>query len=430
MSKLSNALYNDARMAASHLHDAQKSLRVLKALSWGPEVGAAFLAGGGAEMPNVHYPQFDGAQARAHIKAARGLVNGEHPVQKWLQRTADKLELAAAMLGSVGTADFYTHSKTLYGTPEQYLLDKTNQTIDLARHLDKVLAGLSSDNLILGGSHEIFGAGEFAKRLGAKLKPAMGADTPRIEITSHLSSKALAGRTCIRIRESARFSAMDVRQLFHHEAMVHTATAINGREQKNFPILGSAHAGTTEIQEGLAVFAEIITGAMDPFRFKRLVDRVIAIQMSVEGADFIQVYRYFIGRGNDERGSYESTRRVFRGGVLTGGAPFTKDGVYLNGLLRVHNFMRTVIKLGRGDLIRLLFVGKLDLEDVPALAEMASHGRLKPPRILPPWVKDMRFLVSYLAYSSFLNRVKLPGFQDYYADLLVDVPDIWDFAKC
>ena len=210
------------------------------------------------------------------------------------------------------------------------------------------------------------------------------------------------------------------------------ARPLNGRAQKDFRILGSAHAGTTEIQEGLAVFAEIITGAMDPVRFRRLVNRVIAIDMSVQGADFIEVYRYFLAQNQDKHQdkhqAFEDTRRVFRGGVMSGGAPFTKDGVYLNGLLRVHNFLRTVTKLGRADLIRLLFVGKLDLEDVPALAALAASGKLVAPAILPPWVKDMRFLVSYLAYSSFLNQVKLPGFQSYYENMLSGVPDVWDFA--
>ena len=89
--------------------------------------------------------------------------------------------------------------------------------------------------------------------------------------------------------------------------------------------------------------------------------------------------------------------------------------------------MRTATKLGRADLLRLLFVGKLDIEDVPAIASLAAAGKINPAKILPPWVSDMRFLVSYLAYSSFLNQVKLPGFQAYYQDMLSDVPDIWGF---
>jgi len=95
--------------------------------------------------------------------------------------------------------------------------------------------------------------------------------------------------------------------------------------------------------------------------------------------------------------------------------------------LRVHNFMRTATKLGRADLLRLLFVGKLDIEDIPAIAILAANNKITPPKTLPPWISDMRFLVSYLAYSSFLNQVKLPGFQSYYQDMLADVPSIWDF---
>lgn len=75
---------------------------------------------------------------------------------------------------------------------------------------------------------------------------------------------------------------------------------------------------------------------MELNRFQRLADRVFAIQMAIEGADFLQVYHYFLERtqGNEDQ-SFESARRVFRGDIITGGAPFTKDVVYLFGLLRV-----------------------------------------------------------------------------------------------
>ena len=427
MSRLSDKIYGKATKAAGLLRAAEKQVRVLRAVRWDPAIGEAFLASGGEALPKVEYPAYDPSEAFANIIAARQLLAGEYEVLAWLRRTADKLELAANMLAGVGTPAFYTYSTQIYGTPDKLLLDGKTKTINLARHLDGALSGLSFDKLVLGGTDETFGAEEFARRLAAKLERHFDGNAPRIEVTEHLSAKALAGAKRIRIRADASFAPMDVRQLLHHEALVHVATALNGKAQKNFPILGAAHAGTTEIQEGLAVFAEIITGAIDPVRFKRLVDRVIAIEMSVQGADFIEVYRYFLGENEDKQQAFENTRRVFRGGVITGGAPFTKDGVYLNGLLRVHNFMRSVIKLGRADLVRLLFVGKLDLEDVPALASLAANGRLTPPKILPPWAADMRFLVSYLAYSSFLNQVKLPGLQSYYKDMLSGVPEIWDF---
>jgi uncharacterized protein (TIGR02421 family) len=230
------------------------------------------------------------------------------------------------------------------------------------------------------------------------------------------------------VRADAHFSGQDVDQLLHHEALVHSATGLNGRLQSDFPILRHGHPGTTEIQEGLAVFAEVITGNMDPRRFRRLSGRVIGIQMAIHGADFKDVFDFFEAREVGREQAYENTRRIFRGGVMSGGAPFTKDMVYLNGLLRVHNFIRTAVKLRRADLIRVLFVGKLDLEDIPALSYLAKGKQIEPPKFMPPWASDLRFLVSYMAYSAFLNQVKMPGFQAYYEKALGEVPDVWGFA--
>ena len=141
-------------------------------------------------------------------------------------------------------------------------------------------------------------------------------------------------------------------------------------------------------------------------------------RQAVDGADFIEVYRYYLTRTNSEDQAFESTRRVFRGGVITGGAPFTKDIVYLDGLIRVHNFLRIMVAEGRADLMDLLFVGKLDIEDIPVLSMFEREGLIKKPEFLPPWMKDTRFLVTYLAYSSFLNSVKLTKIKEHYRSML------------
>ena len=60
---------------------------------------------------------------------------------------------------------------------------------------------------------------------------------------------------------------------------------------------------------------------------------------------------------------------------------------------------------------------------------LTHHFETDAPRFMPPWVKDLRFLVSYLAYSSFLNRVKMPGFQSYYQEELKEVPDVWSLVR-
>ncbi len=423
---LSPKIRDNAREAAALLKSAAGGIPVLRNVAWDVAHREAFLAGGAQKLPDVDYDAVDVSAARAAISSASALIEGDHPVLAWLQRTASTLSSTASMLEARGTAEFLTHSAAIYGTPQKLMLDGKTKVLEMAQHIDLTLAELDQSNLVRDGADEALTAQGFADALTSKLARHFGDDAPSVELSQSLSAKATAGSRRIRVRADADFTQMDVAQLLQHEALVHTATALNGRRQPHYALLGSAHPGTTQIQEGLAVFAEMIAGTMDPSRFRRLADRVIAIEMAIEGADFIQVYRFFLERTNDETQSYENTRRVFRGGLVQGGAPFTKDLVYLNGLLRVHNFLRTVVKLGRADLIRLLFMGKLDLEDVPALAMLSQAGELRAPEFMPPWAADLRFLVSYLTYSSFLNRIKLPGFKSYYEDRLKNVPNLWE----
>jgi uncharacterized protein (TIGR02421 family) len=251
-----------------------------------------------------------------------------------------------------------------------------------------------------------------------------GDQAPAVQVVDDLSANALAGPKRIRIRRGACFTDKDILQLIHHEAYVHVATSLNGIVQTDLRILGASHPGSTKTQEGLAVFAEFITGSMDIDRFRRLADRVIATQMAIDGADFVEVYRYFLDRVDSPEQAFESARRVFRGGTVNGGAPFTKDIVYLDGLLRVHNFLRAVVTSGRSDCLQLLFCGKLDIEDMPVLCELSAMGLCRPPRYLPPWAADRRFLLSYLAYSSYLNSIDLGAIRKHYVNLLETSPAV------
>ena len=426
MDVLTDKQFDSAKNAAQALSKAAGKMRILSSLSWDGAMRDAFLKRG--VMPNPEYPDVDTSTARDAIALARKHIDGEHVVMQWLGRTSSDLETTANLMDARGTPGFFDYSTALYGRPTRLMLDRKTKVLDLARHMDATLDGMDFDQLVVEGFEEILDAEGFAAALVKKLEPFFGADAPAVIVSDEVSAKAAASSKRIRIRADASFTGQDVEQLLHHEALVHSATGLNGRLQDNFPILRHGHAGTTEIQEGLAVFAEVITGNMDPRRFRRLSGRVLAIQMAIEGADFKEVFDYYVARDVGREQAYENTRRIFRGGVMTGGAPFTKDMVYLNGLLRVHNFIRTAVKLRRSDLIRVLFLGKLDLEDIPALAQLASQKRIEPPKFMPPWASDLRFLVSYMAYSAFLNQVKMPGFQAYYSKELDKVPDVWTFA--
>lgn len=426
MEKLTSKQFENAKQAASYLNQAAGKMRVLEAVEWRSDLKPAFLEKG--KIPKPKYSDVNTQDARDLIIRAKALCGNNQVIFDWLNRLCVTMENTAGLIETRGTPDFFHYSSALFGHPTRLMLDKKTRVLDLAKHLDNALEDLNFNKLVMEQVEQKLTAKEFAEALRLKLDRYFGKAAPKVVLAPKLSAKATANSSRIRIRSSANFTERDIEQLLHHEALVHAATGKNGQRQKHFKILGRAHAGTTEIQEGLAVFAEIITGAMDPLRFSRLSGRVLAIEMAIQGADFKEVYDFFLERNDDPSQSYENTRRIFRGGVITGGAPFTKDMVYLNGLLRVHNFMRTVVKLNRADLIRVLFSGKMDIEDVPALAQLASNGRLSAPKFMPPWIKDLRFLVSYMAYSGFLNQVKLPGFQNYYKKELDDVPVLWKFA--
>ncbi len=345
------------------------------------------------------------------------------PINQWLERIADRVEISAKLLSSCGTADFFRYSKELYGSPDEELTDSENTALGLAKQFDRLFEDFQG--LDLGANlKKHISPDELAERMQDATRSMFQDEAPGVYVVDELSANALAGPSRIRIRRGAMFSEKDVQQLIHHEASIHVATSLNGINQPFLKVLAAAHPGTTRTQEGLAVFAEFMTGSMDLDRFRRLADRVIAIQMAVEGADFLDVYRFFCERTGEEEQAFENTRRVFRGGLITGGSPFTKDIVYLDGLLRVHNFLRTMVNAGRADCLRLLFCGKLDLEDLPVLGQLYELGLCHAPKYLPSWASDIRFLLCYLVYSAFLNKIDLSKVKQHYREILDALPEI------
>lgn len=407
---------SELTQSARLLRIAARRLRVLRTLAWAPGVAEQFFASGAQELPKVRYRPFNAGPTLEYVQKARRLLGARTLPEQWLRRGAADIEQSAHMLASVGTPDFFRYGRELYGAPTDPMLDGTTTSLALANRLDRILARVDPEGM--GPPVEPLDAQALATRLGEVTRALLGEHAPPVVVVKHLSAKAVAGTRRVCVNAQARFTEADVQQLLMHEAMVHVATGLNGRAQRKLPLLEVGHPGTTRTQEGLAVFSELISGAMTPHRFRRLAGRVRAIQMSIDGANFIEVYRFFLERTDDPEQSFEDARRVFRGGVLTGGAPFTKDGVYLDGLLRVYNFLRAAIWLHRNDVVPLLFCGRLDLEDIPALALLTRQKICRPPQFLPPWALDQRFLVSYMAFSGFLNRIQLDTVRKHYADLL------------
>lgn len=404
------------------LREAERPVRVLRSLAWPEEVAQAFFASGCKELPRPEYPAFDPGPTVETVMAAQALIDGDTPVHTWLQRSSRSILTAARMLAALGTPEFFVYSSALYGTPDTPILDGRRTSLELAQKVDAILDAFNKSPASFGSVPEQISAEQLAELMERKVQAHFGSAAPQIVLVEHLASKALAGSRYIKIRRGASFSDLDIRQLINHEAYVHIGTTLNGVAQTRLPILASAHPGTTLTQEGLAVFSELISGGMDPPRFQRLGARALAIKACMEGADFIELFNFFLERSDSREEAFEDARRVIRGGPVTGGSPFTKDCTYLHGLLRMHNFLRVAVSAGRIDCLGLLFCGKIDLDDIPAMGLLAQDGLLLPPRYLPPMFADPRFLVSYLAYSAFLNSVNLPAIAQHYQQLFDQTP--------
>src|SRR3546814_2095094 len=106
-------------------------------------------------------------------------------------------------------------------------------------------------------------------QLQSQLDRYFGERVVAAERDPDMIAKAAAGARRIRLRTSAQYTDYDHHQLLQHEAFVHSLTALNGREQAVLGSLSLASPRTTATQEGLAVFAEQITGNIDIERMKR-----------------------------------------------------------------------------------------------------------------------------------------------------------------
>ena len=403
---------------------AVRGIGILAAVAWPASLESRMIADfarGRFALPEVAYARPDLSGARAELAAIEreaaavaDAADDGRALGDYLRRTAESWRIAAEMLEAVGSAGVTALSLSLYGRPGDPIPGSDRSNLDAARYFVELADELGADL-----RHDQASAGVPADTLRDELAAALdgffGPGVLRVEVDPELTAKAAAGATRIRLRGGTRFSDYDRHQLLAHEAFVHSLTALNGRAQ---PLLGSlarTSPRVTATQEGLAVFAELMSGAIDIARLKRISLRILAIDMALGGADFVEVYRFFHQRGQGVEDSFHSAQRVFRGVPSIGGAAFAKDNVYLSGLLAVHTFFRWAFRERRLDLLRYLFAGKLALQDVLGLEPHFASGTLAPPRWLPPWMQHVHGLAGKLAFSVFVNGIRVGRID----------PDVW-----
>ncbi len=388
---------------------AVKGIKLLSLVSWPASTQAAFLDGwhsGCPQLPNVEYEKTDYSGTREELEAVFLAADPGHPVGDYLRRTAQSWRTATELLDAVGTPAVSEHSIRLFGRPGDLLPGGSVSNLDAARHFIELANELARE-IVSKDADFCIPAEILRDELQRDISAFFTGHKVTVEIDPDLIAKAAAGPTRIRLRSSTCFSEYDKHQLLEHEAFVHSLTALNGREQPHLKSLALNSPRITATQEGLATFAELMSGSIDIGRMKRISLRIVAIHMALAGADFIEVFRFFNDSGQIDTDSFTSTMRVFRGAPLTGGAAFTKDTVYLHGLLSVHTFFRWALKNQKLKLCRSLFAGKMALHDVLALEPYFDSGYITAPLYLPPWVQQASGMAGTLAFSLFANRIRL-----------------------
>jgi len=173
------------------------------------------------------------------------------------------------------------------------------------------------------------------------------------------------------ISKDSKIPISRVEALIQHEVGTHVLTYYNGKSQP-FRQLYCGMPGYEELQEGLAVMAEYLVGGLSRPRLRLLAGRVVASQLLIDKASFIETFRKLnIDYGFNTRTAFTITLRTYRGGGLT------KDSVYLRGL------MQLLAYLNNGGNLEKLYIGKIALEHLPLIEELEWRGVLHAPPIRP-----------------------------------------------
>jgi uncharacterized protein (TIGR02421 family) len=389
-----------------------KGIHVLEHISWPMTIQQQFLKDwkrGCPTLPKMKYNAVDFNESITELeRIATAAAVLDNPIGNYLAETALSYSSIANLLTQAGTKRAGDLAVEIYGKPGSLIPGSKQTNLDAARYFTSVSRDYVLDQKTMESPY-VLSAESVASEMQLRIGQIITDDTITVKLDPQLASKAAAGATRIRLRDGTFFSRNDVEQLLQHEAFVHSLTALNGRKQSNLTALSLGAPRTTAAQEGLATFAELVTGSVDIARMARLAQRVEAIEKALSGADFIEVFRSLIERGLDEVESFNSTMRVFRGVPVTGGYAFTKDVVYMTGLLEVHTFFRWALLNRKMSLCELLFAGRMKLTDSLLLEEAFSIGEISKPNYLPVWMRDTTSLTAYLAFAIFSDEIIVAG---------------------
>jgi uncharacterized protein (TIGR02421 family) len=409
----------DAAALLSTVTRALAGVRVpsnlLDDIAWPKHVEAEFFAAGAAALPRPTYTfDRDGLEADvAELARVEETLAGEGPVHAWLRAVVRGVLDKDRLLLAVGTPAFGRISREIYGGARTTLPGMPRANVELADHLLERL-GVHGWDAAADRDEAPVDAAAFAAKLTARIARHRPAIDLEVTVDDVCSAKALAGTRRVKVRAGATFLGWEADGLYAHEVETHAFTAQNGAAQTHAPFLKSGGPRATATQEGLAVFAELYERALATPRLERLATRVKLVALAEDGASFLDAYGWLLARGASPHDAFLDAARVYRGGLVEGGAAFTKDACYLSGMVDVYAFLSAFVRGGFRDEVELLACGRIALEDIAALVELQALGLVDRPKHRPRWMRDWQTLLPYFAFSSFVAGLDLRAIEAKY----------------
>lgn len=277
-----------------------------------------------------------------------------------------ELDRQISLLQDLNTPQFICSSLQLFGDVETKLKVMANQILDKTSNL--------SSSRITAPSID---AAKFAQLANAEIESyrnKYAKFNARVEIREDVSG-LLVSRGELFVGTMVRIPEYRLQAAIQHEVGTHLLTYYNAMAQP-FHQLHTGFAGYEELQEGLAVLSEYLVGGLNAARLRTLALRVTAVDYLIQGANFVEIFRQLSQQhGVMPRLAFTITMRVTRGGG------FTKDIVYLRGLMQLLKYLRD------GGELELLYVGKIGVQHVPVIKEFQWRQILTPPPLIPNYLQ-------------------------------------------
>lgn len=416
------------RGLSDRIVEVQRPIRILDSIKWCGKVRQDFFTSGCKQLPVVDADYYrrnnpldydppvlrnELHQIERDISRKLGQLN---PLASIMRRICREYQTVVRMLEARGTPDFGIFSEELYGSASDVFHAGDPTLADLGTQMEATLINLLKNQSMVEAEKTI-SAAEAVEVLNERLLDAFPDAGIRVLLNDQMTADAAAGSDYLKIRSDARFNSLDIDVLEVHEGWVHLGTTLNGMAQPACTFLSKGPPSSTTTQEGLAVLTEILTMRSSPARLYRLINRVRAVTLAEEGADFIEVFNYLRDHDMADDDCYSIAVRVFRGSTAAG-RPFTKDLAYMRGFVQTYNFLRLAMSEGKLDNLPLLFCGKVTLEDISTYRLLMDEGVIVAPKFVPPHFADLKGLASWMSFSRFISSLSFEQLEADYSALL------------